>query len=135
MDGLHRLCSLSEKWLWTFSTRLNAEELKFFLTAALKSILLYLQTITLHVVSICFWVVTGDKGGIRCSSCPWCSLQTSRKGISFCNTSGKLFHLPLYIEQYDFDKEKKNIIIDILGSRREVYLKKNNTVLRNFSVA
>lgn len=62
MDGLQRLCSLSEKRLWRFSTRLNAEELKFFLTAALKSILLYLQTITLHVVSICFWVVTGDKG-------------------------------------------------------------------------
>ena len=45
MDGLQRLCSLSEKRLWRFSTRLNAEELKFFLTAALKSILLYLQTI------------------------------------------------------------------------------------------
>lgn len=36
------------------------------------------------------------------------------RGISFCSTSGKLLHPPVYIEQYDFDKKKKNIIIDIL---------------------
>ena len=44
--------SLPEKRLRTSSTRLNAEYWEFLLTPALKSIILYLQTINLHIVSI-----------------------------------------------------------------------------------